>query len=165
MNTPTELGDHGGQAVLSPRTTYPWCGGRADRCRLRGDGVIAQFVRFALVGGSSNIAYVALFLLLDSNSVFVANAVGAVASTILANELHRRLTFHAADRVHWLVAQWEAGGLALAGLMLTTVALAVLGATFPSAAGTTQVMLVIAVGAVVGTLRFLALRGWVFSVR
>ena len=35
-----------------------------------------------------------------------------VASTVLANELHRQLTFRAEDRVNWLSAQLEAGGVA-----------------------------------------------------
>ena len=35
--------------------------------------------------------------------------------SILANELHRRLTFRAEDRVNWLSAQVEAGGVAARG--------------------------------------------------
>ncbi len=81
----------------------------ATRLRaLAGDGAFAQLVRFALVGGASNILYFAAFLALRGDGALVANAVGAVLSTILANELHRRLTFHAADRVNWFTAQWEA---------------------------------------------------------
>jgi hypothetical protein len=49
-----------------------------------------------------------------------------VLSSILANELHRRLTFHATGRVGWLTAQWEGGGLAATGLVASGVALATL---------------------------------------
>ncbi|MFE3293537.1 GtrA family protein [Rhodococcus sp. NPDC059234] len=137
--------------------------GRAGRARLRGDGVLAQFVRFVLVGGSSNIAYALVFFLLHSRGVLAANVAGVVISTALANELHRRLTFHASARVHWFPAQWEGGGLALVGLGLSTASLALLDLWLPSAGGAVQAILVVAVSALVGVLRFLALRGWVFS--
>ncbi|MFD9669813.1 GtrA family protein [Rhodococcus sp. NPDC059968] len=137
---------------------------RAGSCVLRSDGVLAQFVRFVIVGGSSNALYALLFLILHSYGVFVANAAGVVVSTIVANELHRRLTFHASARVSWFVAQWEAGGLALVGVTLTSVALASFEFMAPTANPPVEASLVVAISAFVGVLRFLALRGWVFSV-
>ena len=135
----------------------------ATRLRaLAGDGAFAQLVRFALVGGASNILYFAAFLALRGDGALVANAVGAVLSTILANELHRRLTFHAADRVNWFTAQWEGGGLALVGLIASSAAISALGFLLPGADGLLQAGLVIAVSGIVGGLRFVALRGWVF---
>lgn len=128
----------------------------------RGDTAFAQLIRFALVGGLSNIAYVVLFFGLHAEGPLTANIVGSVLSTALANELHRRLTFHAADRVGWFVAQWEGGGLALVGLVLSTAALAAVGALFPGVNGVGQAAAVIAISATVGGMRFLALRGWVF---
>ncbi|WP_424809731.1 GtrA family protein [Rhodococcus sp. 27YEA15] len=130
--------------------------------RLGSDGAFAQLVRFALVGGASNILYFAAFLALRGDGALIANAVGAVLSTILANELHRRLTFHAADRVNWFTAQWEGGGLALVGLAASSAAISVLGMIFPGADGLVQATLVILVSGVVGGLRFVALRGLVF---
>ena len=121
--------------------------------RPTGDGWLAQFARFAFVGGSSNALYALVFLFLTGYGSFVANTVGVTVSTVLANELHRRHTFRAADRVHWFAAQWEAGSLALALLHLLV----------PAATGMTQALLVIAASAVIGGLRFLALRGWVFA--
>lgn len=129
---------------------------------LSGDRAFVQLIRFALVGGISNILYFAAFLALHGDGVLVANAVGAVLSTILANELHRRLTFHAADRVNWFTAQWEGGGLALVGLLASSAAISALGVLFPGATGVVQAGLVIGVSALVGGLRFVALRGWVF---
>ncbi|MFC4605994.1 GtrA family protein [Rhodococcus kronopolitis] len=137
---------------------------RSGAGRLRGDGALAQFTRFVLVGGSSNVAYAALFLLLRGCGSLVANIAGVAVSTVLANELHRRLTFHAAERVNWMQAQWEAGGLALVGLVLSSVMLALSDLWFPSAPGGAQAVLVIGVSALVGVFRFLMLRGWVFSV-
>lgn len=145
--------------MAGPRST----GIAATRLRaLAGDGALAQLIRFALVGGVSNILYFGAFLALRGDGTLIANAVGAVLSTILANELHRRLTFNAADRVHWFTAQWEGGGLALVGLLASSAALGALAMLMPGAHGVVQAVSVIAVSGVVGALRFVALRGWVF---
>ncbi len=129
---------------------------------LRGDQAFAQLVRFAFVGGISNIVYFVAFIGLRADGALAANAIGAIASTALANELHRRLTFRAADRVSWFSAQWEGGGLALIGLVFSSAAIASLQFAFPAAGGVTAALLVIGVSAAVGGMRFLALRGWVF---
>ncbi|MEV0077643.1 GtrA family protein [Nocardia neocaledoniensis] len=129
---------------------------------LSGGHVVAQLIRFALVGGLSNIAYVLLFLALNGTGALVANVAGSIVSTAVANELHRRLTFRAAGRVGWFAAQWEGGGLALLGLLATTAALACLDFWAPGLADAAQAGAVLAVMAAVGGLRFLALRGFVF---
>lgn len=130
---------------------------------LRGDRAFPQLIRFALVGGLSNISYVLLFLSLTGAGPLLANVAGSVVSTVLANELHRRLTFHAAERVGWFTAQWEGGGLALLGLGISTAALAALGVLAPTLAEPAQAAAVLAISAAVGGLRFLALRGLVFQ--
>ncbi|MFI1459495.1 GtrA family protein [Nocardia carnea] len=130
---------------------------------LRGDRAFPQLIRFALVGGLSNISYVLLFLSLTGAGTLLANVAGSVVSTILANELHRRLTFHAAERVGWFTAQWEGGGLALLGLGISTAALAALEVLAPTMAEPAQAAAVLAISAAVGGLRFLALRGLVFG--
>lgn len=129
---------------------------------LRGDRAFPQLIRFALVGGLSNISYVLLFLSLAGAGTLPANVAGSVVSTVLANELHRRLTFHAAERVGWFTAQWEGGGLALLGLGISTAALAALEVLAPTMAQPVQAAGVLAISAAVGGLRFLALRGLVF---
>ncbi|MFI6868435.1 GtrA family protein [Nocardia sp. NPDC050406] len=129
---------------------------------LRGDHVLAQLIRFALVGGASNIAYVLLFMALHATGPLVANIAGSLVSTMIANELHRQLTFRAAGRVGWFTAQWEGGGLALIGLAISTAALAGLEFWAPGLGGSAQAGAVLLVMAAVGGLRFLALRGFVF---
>ncbi|MET9486610.1 GtrA family protein [Nocardia sp. NPDC006630] len=129
---------------------------------LRGDHAFAQLIRFALVGGSSNIAYVLLFMAMNGIGPMVANIAGSIVSTMIANELHRRLTFHAAGRVGWFSAQWEGGALAMIGLLISTAALAGLEFWAPGLGEIAQATAMIAVMAVVGGLRFLALRGFVF---
>lgn len=129
---------------------------------LRGDHAFAQLFRFALVGGSSNIAYVLLFMAMNDFGPLVANIVGSIVSTIIANELHRQLTFRAAGRVGWFTAQWEGGGLALIGLLISTAALAGLEFWASGLGEIAQAGAVIAIMAAVGGMRFLALRGFVF---
>lgn len=129
---------------------------------LRGEAAFAQLIRFALVGGLSNIGYLLLFFAFYGGGPQLANLAGSIVSTAVANELHRRLTFHAAGRVRWFTAQLEGGGLALAGLAITAGALAVLESTAPGLTDMAQAAAVLAVTAAVGTLRFLTLRLWVF---
>ncbi|WP_433673320.1 GtrA family protein [Nocardia sp. CA-136227] len=129
---------------------------------LRGDHVVAQLIRFAVVGGVSNIAYVLMFMAVNGSGALVANIAGSVVSTAIANELHRRLTFRAAGRVGWFSAQWEGGGLAAVGLVISTAALAGLDFWAPGLGELSQATAVLVVMAAVGGMRFLALRGFVF---
>jgi putative flippase GtrA len=132
--------------------------------RLRRDDAAAQFTRFVLVGGVSSLLYALVFVLLDGLGDQPANIAGAIASSMLANELHRRLTFHAGERVSWFAAQWEGGGLAVAGMITTALALG----WFDSVAGGDSSMADLGIVAVVtgaiGLVRFVALR-WVFGAR
>jgi putative flippase GtrA len=137
--------------------------GRARRL-LAGDDALAQLGRFALVGGLASAVHVLLFVGLASLGDQPANLVGAVVSSSLANELHRRRTFRAGERISWFTAQWEGGGLALAGMAATSGALALLAATSSSAALAVQAALVVVVTTAVGVARFVALR-WAFRPR
>lgn len=129
---------------------------------LRGDRWLAQLIRFALVGGFSNVGYFLLFMACYGDGPQLANLTGSVVSTAIANELHRRLTFHAAGRVGWLTAQLEGGGLALAGLAISSAALALLDFLAPGMGDIPEAIAVIVITAGVGTMRFLTLRLWVF---
>ena len=129
--------------------------------RVRGDDGWAQFLRFVLVGGASTAFYALLYVSLSSLGYLPAHLVATVISTILVNETHRRLTFRAEDRVHWVTAQWEAGGVAVIGLISTSAALTWLDSAAGTAPVWMQIALVAAVTAVIGMMRFLALR-WIF---
>ena len=148
---------------LCSKGSRPWqvalCGTRA---RLHGDDPAAQLVRFVTVGVISSLVYFSVFLLLRPLGIQLANLTGAVVSSVLANELHRRLTFHAEGRIGWWTAQWEGGGLAAAGLVATATALALLEPVV-SDAWWAQVLLIGAVTGAVGSVRFVVLRLWVFS--
>ncbi|MBF6412403.1 GtrA family protein [Nocardia cyriacigeorgica] len=129
------------------------------RQALLGAHPCAQLLRFALVGGASNLSYLLLFLACTGLGAMTANAAGSIVSAMIANELHRRITFRAAGRISWLTAQWQGGGLALIGLLTSTAALAGIEFVAPALDELTRAGLVLAVMAAVGGFRFLALRG------
>jgi putative flippase GtrA len=133
------------------------------RGHLRGDDTLGQFARYVVVGGLSTLLYGLMFVAADAAGDQVANLAGAIASTLLANELHRRLTFHADGQVSWFTAQWEGGGLAVIGLIATSLALAGFHILVGEVSPLVQIGLVTAVTGAIGSVRFVALRAWVFS--
>ncbi|MCZ2848181.1 GtrA family protein [Modestobacter sp. VKM Ac-2978] len=135
----------------------------AVRERLHQDDAGAQFARFVVVGGVSSALYALVFIGLQGLGAQPANLAGAIASTLLANEMHRRLTFHAGGRVSWFTAQWEGGGLAGIGLVATSLALAGLHTLTGDVGAVVQLGLIAAVTGAIGLVRFVALRSWVFS--
>jgi putative flippase GtrA len=129
--------------------------------RLRRDDGRGQFGRFVLAGGAATLVYGLLFLLVGGLGYLPAHLVATVASTVLANELHRQLTFHAECHVSWLSAQVEAGGVAVVGLLATSAALGWVHSSADSVPVVLQITLVTAVTGAIGLVRFVALR-WIF---
>ena len=133
------------------------------RTRLHADDARAQFARYVVVGAVSSALYAVTFIALGGFGDQTANLVGAVASTLLANEMHRRLTFHAGQQVSWVTAQWEGGGLAAIGLVATSLTLAGVHALIGDVGTVGQLALIAAVTGAIGLVRFVALRSWVFT--
>jgi putative flippase GtrA len=131
--------------------------------RLQQDDAGAQFARYVVVGAVSSALYALLFIALEDVGTQPANLAGATASTLLANEMHRRLTFHAGGQVSWFTAQWEGGGLAVIGLVATSLTLAGVHALIGDVGTGGQLCLIAAVTGAIGLVRFVALRSWVFS--
>ncbi|MGY1732134.1 GtrA family protein [Geodermatophilus sp. SYSU D01045] len=128
---------------------------------VRSDRALGQFARFVMVGGFSSAVYALLFWLLRDLGGVQANVVGSALSSMLANEMHRRLTFRAGERVGWFAAQWEGGALAIAGMVATSLALSWFNAAVSEPSVVAELAVIALVTATIGTLRFLALR-WVF---
>ena len=149
-----------------PRTLVQTARGTGARlvARLRRDDAIAQFGRFVLVGGVSSLLYAVVFLSCRPLGDQAANVIGAVLSSILANELHRRLTFRADGRVSWFAAQWEGGSIALVGIVATALALGWFDAVIDADAAWDRLLVVGVVTGAIGMLRFVTLR-WVFAPR
>lgn len=129
---------------------------------LSGQAALAQLVRFATVGAISSAAYALVFLAGAAGGDLLANLLGVLVSTALANELHRRLTFHAGHQVSWQAAQYRGGSLAVVGVVATSLGLLVLDQIAPSAPWLVQIATVAAITAAMGLARFFALRVWVF---
>ena len=89
--------------------------GRAAE-RIRRDDVLAQFVRFVLVGALSTAAYAVLFITLHGLGYLPANIGATVVSSVMANELHRRLTFRAEERMPLSPQELQIAQLAAEGL-------------------------------------------------
>ena len=156
-SAPTEVEGWAGSGTAPPGTT------RRLSPLLAGDATLAQLARFAMAGVLASAVQVLLFLLLAPIGALLANLFAWAGSTALANELHRRRTFHADGRVGWLAAQVEGGGLAVVGLGITTGALATMAVVVPHAGTPLQALLVLLVNTTVGVARFIALR-WAFVV-
>jgi putative flippase GtrA len=131
---------------------------------MRSDRWFGQFSRFVLVGGLSSAVYALLYVLLNGLGDVPANVMGSAVSSVLANELHRRISFHAGERVGFLTAQWEGGALAVAGMIATSLALSWFNSVSTDPSVVTEFLVIALVTATIGTLRFLALR-WVFRPR
>ena len=129
--------------------------------RLRTDEAPAQFARFVLVGGLSSAVYALLFLALARFGDQHAMVAGSIASSVLANELHRRLTFHAGERVTWQAAQAEGGALVVVGMLLTGLALYAWDAVAGPSSAFTSLAVIATVTGAIGLVRFAALR-WLF---
>src|SRR3954469_2259026 len=155
---------HRPEVAMTPTSALVRVAGSGLAERLRRDAAAAQFARFVLVGGVSSALYALLFVLLDGLGDQPANIAGAIASSMLANELHRRLTFHAGERVSWFAAQWEGGGLALVGMLATGVALGWFDSITGGDSSMADLAVVALVTGAIGLIRFVALR-WVFGAR
>lgn len=153
----------GGTVEVRHGSSHLGRAGRAVVRRLSGDDVPAQFGRFVLVGGVSSALYAMLFVLFDGVGDLPANVIGSIASSALANELHRRLTFRADGRISWFAAQWEGGALAVVGILATSLALAWVNA-MADVSVVWELTLVGLVTGGIGLVRFLALR-WLFVPR
>jgi putative flippase GtrA len=131
---------------------------------LRAGSPGAQFLRFVLSGGTANLAYVASFLLLGGLGAQAANGVGSLLSAVVANELHRRLTFRASAAVGWRTAQWQGGLTLVAGLAASSSALAWLGSATGGTGPVVALLVAAGVNGLVGLARFATLR-WLFTRR
>ena len=145
------------------RATTRWVQDTTPRltARLQRDDTTAQFMRFVLVGAVTTGVYALFFVTLRGGGYLTAHLLATAVSTVLANEMHRRLTFRAEDRVHWFTAQWEAGGVTVLGLLATSTALGLLEALTVTSHLALQIATVATVTALIGLLRFIALR-WIF---
>ncbi|MEU8135116.1 GtrA domain-containing protein [Streptodolium elevatio] len=123
---------------------------------------VASFARFVVCGGGVGLlSSGALLLMTGAMSIAVANAIVTVVSTVVANELHSRITFRhgaASVRVHL-----ESTATAVAAYLVTTAALLALDAIDGGAGALTRQVVYLAASGLAGVGRFVALKVMVFA--
>ena len=129
-------------------------------------GMIAQLVRFAVIGVLSTLAYLAIFVVLHPTfGAQIANLAALLLTAIANTAANRRITFGIRGRSG--VATHHLQGLVVfgLGLALTSGSLAVLHALVGQATRTQELLLLVAANAAATLLRFVLFRGWVFRSR
>ncbi|MQY15358.1 hypothetical protein SRB5_55370 [Streptomyces sp. RB5] len=122
---------------------------------------LASFARFVACGGSVGLASSgALILLSGPVPLAVANAIITVVSTVLASELHARLTFRS-DRRGWRM-HTQSAGTAAVSWAFTTVAMYVLYMFRADPSVLTEQTVYLTASALAGVARFAALKLVVF---
>jgi len=127
-----------------------------------GNGPVAAFVRFVVCGGGVTLlGSGALLLVGDRVPIAAANAVVAVVTTLLATELHGRVTFRR-GRASW--RDHAASGLTvLLSYLFTTGALLAFDALRPGGGALLRQGVYLAASGAAGIARFLLLRCVVFA--
>ena len=156
-----------GRGLVSGR--LPVGGGAARRGRASaaaGGGRLGlQIAMFAIVGVASTMAYAALYLLLRGPfSAFAANLLALLLTTLANTAANRRLTFGVRGRDGAVRHQLRGLLVFGIGLGVTSGSLWLLQAAGSTSHATEVVVLTVA-NLVVTVMRFVAMRGWVFSRR
>ena len=121
-------------------------------------GMLAQLVRFAVVGVASTAAYFALYLLMRPLGAQAANFAALLITAVLNTAANRRFTFGISGRTDAL--KHQIGGLVAFGLALglTSGSLWLLTTTWPAAGRWVELAVLVAANAIATLLRFLSLR-------
>lgn len=123
-----------------------------------------EVVSFALVGATTTIVHVVLFLLWrEAMGSLSANALALAVATPLNTALNRLVTFSVHGRRRLLRDHLQAAVIFLAGLSTTSLALVTFGELWPDRPALVGVVAVLGANATVTLARFLLLRAWVFN--
>jgi putative flippase GtrA len=129
-------------------------------------GLVGQFVRFALVGVLSTLAYLAIFVLLrDAVGAQAANLTALLLTAVANTAANRRLTFGIRGGVGAARAQLQGLVVFALGLALTSGSLWGLHAATGAPSRTAEVAVLVTANAAATLLRFVLFRGWVFRPR
>jgi putative flippase GtrA len=129
-------------------------------------GLVTQFVRFAIVGALSTLAYLAIFMLLrGSVGAQPANLVALLLTAVANTAANRRLTFGIRGGAGAARAQLQGLVVFGLGLALTSGTLWGLHAATGTPSRTAEVAALVAANAAATLLRFVLFRGWVFRSR
>ncbi|WP_030270042.1 glycosyltransferase [Streptomyces sp. NRRL B-24484] len=125
-----------------------------------------QLASFAVVGTVSTLAYVLLYLgLRQLVPALLANFVALAVTAVFNTAANRRFTFGVTGRRDALKHQVEGGIAFVIGLVLSSGAIALLGAAAPAAGHSAELAALVAANALATLVRFVLLRVWVFNPR
>ncbi|MGY3678614.1 hypothetical protein [Streptomyces sp. TE33382] len=131
---------------------------------LRAHPLVAAFVRFVVCGGGVGVASSGVLVLLNGHlPLMVANALVTVVSTVMATELHRRVSFRS-GRGGWGV-HLQSGLTAAVSYAFTTGALFALYALDSTPSAPVEQTVYLSASALAGVGRFALLRIVVFAER
>ncbi|WP_433506467.1 GtrA family protein [Pseudonocardia halophobica] len=127
--------------------------------------LLAQLVRYSVVGGLGTAVNALLYLLVRLVLDAVpANLVALLLSTAVSTEINRRFTFQGASAHRWRVYVQDAGTVAFyAGY--STAVLLVLHEIVPGATPLEETAAVTLASVLGGLIRFAVLKAWVFETR
>nr|WSS65422.1 hypothetical protein OG284_31270 [Streptomyces sp. NBC_01177] len=124
--------------------------------------LVAAFVRFVVCGGGVGLAASgALVLLAGRVPLVLANALVTVVSTVIATELHSRISFRS-DRGGWRI-HLRSGLTVVVSYAFTTGALLVLHAVQSAPSAVVEQTVYLSASAAAGGGRFVLLRAVVFT--
>jgi putative flippase GtrA len=122
-----------------------------------------RLLRFIVVGATSTVAYVVLYLWLRPlMAAQAANAISLLATAISNTAVNRRVTFGIAGRRNAVRHQLRGLAAFAAGLALTSGALAWLHAVAPATSRAAELSVLLAAGLAATLLRFGLYRSWIF---
>jgi len=126
-------------------------------------GLVAQLVRFAVIGVVSTIAYVLLYVVLRQGvSALAANGLALLATAILNTAANRHITFGVRGAGAHVRHQLQGLAIFGVGLVLTSGALVGLRHLAPHAGRGAEVAVLVAAGGLATAVRFCLFRSWVF---
>src|SRR5450631_116695 len=122
-----------------------------------------QLLRFGGVGVASTIAYIVLFLVLGTTmSATSANAIALLVTAIANTAANRSFTFGVRGRAARMRHQLQGLAVFLAGLLLSTAALAMVHSVAPNAGRLVEVGSLVIANLAATLVRFLLFRSWIF---
>lgn len=122
-----------------------------------------QLLRFGGVGVASTIAYIVLFLVLGTTmSATSANAIALLVTAIANTAVNRSFTFGVRGRAARMRHQLQGLAVFLAGLLLSTAALAMVHSVAPNAGRLVEVGSLVIANLAATLVRFLLFRSWIF---
>ncbi len=126
-------------------------------------GMAGQLLRFCGVGAASTLAYLVLYLWLRSGLPAIsANAIALLVTAIANTAVNRAFTFRIRDKSSRLRHQLQGMLVFALGLIVSSVALALLHAVAPHGSHLVELCALVAANLVATALRFVLFRAWVF---